>query len=239
METTIETRLRKLRMPGMSACWQTWVETRQTSQLSLEDGMQLLLQAEEDTRRANRNARLVHNARFRYPACLEELTFDSQRGLERQQVMQLATCAYINDGQPVFITGPAGTGKSWVATALGRQACMLGHKVRYFGTLKLFEHIALARATASVHRCFDQLAATDLIILDDFGLQRLDSQQMLDFMELVEDRHGRKSTIIVSQVPVSDWYEILSANTTAADAILDRLVHSANRITLKGGSLRK
>ena len=115
----------------------------------------------------------------------------------------------------------------------------LGHKVRYFGTQKLFEHISLARATASVHRCFDQLASTDLIILDDFGLQRLDNQQMLDFMELVEDRHGRKSTIIVSQVPVSDWYEILSANTTAADAILDRLVHSAHRITLKGGSLRK
>ena len=126
-----------------------------------------------------------------------------------------------------------------LATALGRQACMLGHKVRYFSTLKLFEHIALASATASVHRCFDQLAATNLIILDDFGLQRLDSQQMLDFMELVKDRHGRKSTVIVSQVPVSDWYEILSANTTAADAILDRLVHSANRITLKGGSLRK
>ena len=97
----------------------------------------------------------------------------------------------------------------------------------------------MTRATASVYWYFDQLAATDLIILDDFGQQRLDSQQMLDFMELVEDRHGRKSTIIVSQLPVSDWYEILSANTAAADDILDRLVRSANRITLKGGSLRK
>lgn len=226
-------------MPGMAECWSSWTETHQTGQISLEDGMALLLQAEEDARRVNRTARLVQRAHFRYQACIEELNFDSSRGLDRKSIMQLATCSFIRDALPVFITGPAGTGKSWLATAIGRQACMLGFKVRYFGSQKLFEHIALARMTSSVHKCIDQLSSVDLLIIDDFGLQRLDNQQVLDLMEVVEDRHGRKSTLIASQLPVSEWYEVLSVNTTAAEAILDRMVHSAVRFMLKGDSLRK
>lgn len=239
MDLSIETRMRQLRMPGMAACWSAWTETHQTKQLTLEDGAALLLQAEEDARRANRTARLMQKAHFRYPACIEELRTDASRGLDRQQVSELATCSFIRNALPVFVTGPAGTGKSWLATAIGRQACMLGFKVRYFGSQKLFEHIALARLTSSVHKCFDQLSAADLLIIDDFGLQKLDSQQVLDLMEFVEDRHGRKSTMIASQLPVSEWYGLLEVNTTAADAILDRIVHSAIRILLKGDSLRK
>lgn len=239
MDITTETRMRQLRMPGMAACWSAWTETHRTQQITLEDGMAMLLQAEEDARRANRTARLVQNARFRYPACIEELRLETSRGLDKQSVTQLSTCSFIREALPVFITGPAGTGKSWLATAIGRQACMLGHKVRYFGTQKLFEHIALARLTSTVHKCFDQLSSTELLIIDDFGIRCLDSQQVLDLMEIVEDRHGRKSTMIVSQLPVSEWYGILSVNTTAADAILDRLVHSAVRFMLKGDSLRK
>jgi DNA replication protein DnaC len=116
---------------------------------------------------------------------------------------------------------------------------MNGLKVAYFNLYRLFEEITLARVSSSLHRFFDRLAQTDLLILDDFGMKVLDSQQLLDFMEIIEDRHGKKATIIVSQLPVSDWYDILQKNTTAADAILDRLVHTAVRIELKGDSMRR
>lgn len=235
----ITNRLKGLRLPGMAACWASWQETRSTDGLTLQDGLQLLLQAEEDTRKENRNNRLLKEARFRYQATLEELNYDTTRGLNKLDVMTLASGEYIRRGVPVLITGPAGTGKSWLATALGYQACLSGFKVRYFGIQKLFEEITLARMQSSLHKFFDKMAQTDLLILDDWAVRKLDGQQVLDFMELIEDRHGRKSTIIVSQVPVADWYDMLDANTTAADAILDRIVHAAVRFTLSGQSLRK
>ena len=130
-------------------------------------------------------------------------------------------------------------GKSWLASALGHQACMNGYKVVYFNLYRLFEKIALARVSGTLHRFFSKLAQTDLLIIDDFGIKVLDGQQLLDFMEIIEDRHGQKSTIIVSQLAVSNWYDVLKKNTTAADAILDRIVHTAVRFDLKGESMRK
>jgi len=153
--------------------------------------------------------------------------------------MELATCAYIKGGVPIIITGPAGTGKSWLATALGHQACMLGFKVRYYNIFKLFEQIAMARMEGTLTKFFNRIADTDLLIIDDFGVRSLDKQQMLDFLELMEDRHAMKSTIIVSQLPVANWYDMMKSNSTAADAILDRIVHTAQRFELKGSSLRK
>ena len=136
-------------------------------------------------------------------------------------------------------SGAAGTGKSWLGTALGHQACMNGMRVAYYNVYRLFEEIALARISSTLHRFFSKLAQTDLIILDDFGMKVLDGQQLLDFMEIIEDRHGQKATIIISQLPVSDWYGIMEGNTTAADAILDRLVHTSVRFELKGASMRQ
>ena len=153
--------------------------------------------------------------------------------------MELATCAYIKGGIPVIITGPAGTGKSWLATVLGHQACMMGFKVRYYNVFKLFEQIAMARMEGTLTRFFNKIADTDLLIIDDFGVRSLDKQQMLDFLELMEDRHAMKSTIIVSQLPVANWYDMMKSNSTAAGAILDRIVHTAQRFELKGESLRK
>lgn len=228
-----------LHMPGMKAAWEAMRETRKADTLNLADGLQILLQAETDSRRNNRNARLLKNARFRYACTVEEIDFDPVRGLDRGTVMQLATCEYIRNGLPVIITGAAGTGKSFLATALGQQACMLGLKVRYFGMQKLLEEITQHRLAGTLPRFFDRMSATDLIIIDDFGMRRLDAQQMLDFMELIEDRHGRCATIFVSQVPVADWYDLMMENTTAADAILDRIVHTAIRFNLKGESRRK
>jgi DNA replication protein DnaC len=214
-------------------------ETRTVDSLSLRDGLEILLQSEHDSRRNNRNNRLIKEARFRYTSSIEQMNFDTTRGLDRSTIMELATCDYIRKGLPVIITGAAGTGKSYLATALGYQACLMGLKVRYFGLQKLFEEIALYRIAGTLPRFFNKVSATDLIIIDDFGLRKLDSQQMLDFMELIEDRHGRHSTIFISQVPVADWYDLMEVNSTAADAILDRIVHTAVRFELKGDSLRK
>jgi len=235
----ITTFTKELRLPGMENCWRSLIETRRVDGMSLRDGLQLLPSAESEQRKENRNARLLKTANFRYQATIVETQFDASRGLDKNRVMELATCAYIKGGIPVIITGSAGTGKSWLATALGHQACMLGFKVRYYNIFKLFEQIAMARMEGTLTKFFNRIADTDLLIIDDFGVRSLDKQQMLDFLELMEDRHAMKSTIIVSQLPVANWYDMMKSNSTAADAILDRIVHTAQRFELKGSSLRK
>lgn len=226
-------------MSGMASAWETMRETRKYDSLTLTDGLQLLLQAETDARRENRNARLHKQARFRYSCAIEEIDFDPLRGIDRNTVIRMATGDYIRQGLPVIITGAAGTGKSFLATALGQQACLMGMHVRYFGLQKLFEEITVSRVAGTLPRFFDKLSAVELLIIDDFGMRCLDAQQMLDFMEIIEDRHGRHATIFVSQVPIANWMELMAENTTAAEAILDRIVHTAVRFDLKGSSRRR
>lgn len=238
MDEIIST-LKSLHLPGMAQQWAVLQETHQTEVLSLCDGMRLLCQAERDQRKEHRNARLVKNAHFRYYSCIEQMAFDSTRGLEKSRVLELANCNYIRQGIPIIITGASGTGKSWLASALGHQACLMGHSVLYFNMSKLLEEIALARIQGQIAKFFEKVGKTELLILDDFGVKVLDGQQLLDFMEIMEDRHGRMATIIVSQLPVANWYDIMQSNTTAADAILDRIVHSATRFELKGESMRR
>lgn len=235
----IANEFKSLRMPGMAQCWLALQETRKADSLTLSEGLLLLLQSEKDQRKGNRNARLIKDAHFRYQVYIEDLTFDAARGLERNRVIGLTTCDYIRNGVPITITGASGTGKSGLGTALGYQACMNGFKVAYFNMQKLFEHITMARIESTLPKFFDRLAQTDLLILDDFGMKILDGQQLLDFMEIIEDRHGKKSTIIISQLPVADWYDVLKKNTTAADAILDRIIHSAHRFELTGDTWRR
>jgi DNA replication protein DnaC len=215
------------------------LETRKIDSLSFYEGIQLLVQAEKDQRKENRNMRLISAARFRYQVTIEEFNFDAARGLERGKIMQMATCEYIKQGAPILITGPTGTGKSWLATALGYHACLMGFKVAYFNIQKLFETVTLHRIEATLPKFFEKMAKMDLLIIDDFGVKAMDGQQLLDFMELMEDRHARKATIIMSQLPVADWYDVMLSNTTAADAILDRIVHTAYRFELKGDTMRK
>ncbi len=231
--------LKSLRMPGMAHYWATMQETRQTESLSLRDGLQLLIQAELDNRTQSRNSRLVKNTRFRYQASISEVIYDSRRSVDKQKVLNLTTCDYVKNGMSVLITGAAGTGKSWLGTALGHQACMNGYKVAYYNLYRLFEEVCLARISSTLHRFFARLAQTDLLILDDFGMKVLDGQQLLDFMEIIEDRHGQKATIIISQLPVANWYDVMKGNTTAANAILDRLVHTSVRFELQGESMRQ
>lgn len=234
----IESQMAQLRLHGMARSFQALMETRQALELSLSDGLALLLQAEHDERNNRRYARLRKNAAFRYPASLEQLSYGPARGLDKSLISRLATADYLEKGESVLITGATGCGKSFLASALGHQACMQGYTVAYFNVQKLLLQTKLARAAGTIARLFEQLAKTRLLILDDFGLTSLDANQRLDFLDIIEDRHATHATIIASQLPVASWYDIIG-EPTIADAILDRLVHTSHRIELKGDSLRK
>lgn len=234
----IETQMSKLRLHGMAKSWSALQESRKLQQLSLSEGMEILLQSEEEDRQNRRFKRLEYQAGFRYKVALEEVHADPARGIDKSLIANLSTGGYIQKGESVLITGATGCGKSFLSSALGHQACFQGYKVAYFNTQKLMQKIKLARIEGTIYKFIEKLAKTDLFILDDFGLTHLDKQQQIDLMEIIEDRHNRKSTIIASQLPVGSWYETIGEETIA-DAILDRLVHTSHRIEIKGESLRK
>lgn len=234
----VKSSLLSLKLSGMAICLQSLYETRKVHELSLSDGLQLLIQAEKDQRWSNRYGRLIKNAGFRYQATLDQLDTGKQRGIDASQINTLAIGTYLKNGEAILISGCAGVGKSFLASAFGHQACRQGHAVTYCNVQKLMNQLKVARLDGSFLKSMERLAKVDLLILDDFGLTPLDSNQQNDFMELIEDRHARKSTIIASQLPVSAWFDVFP-EATVADAILDRIVHTSHRIELKGDSLRK
>lgn len=234
----IETQLRQLRLHGMSRSWTALMETRKHHELSFAEGMEVLLQAEEDDRSGKRFERLQKNAHFRYQASVQELHMDASRGLDKSLMSNLATGEYIAKGEAILISGATGTGKSFLASALGHHACSQGYKVTYYNLQKLLLKTKMSRIDGTIYKFFDKLSKAELLILDDFGLTHLEQQQRMDFMEIIEDRHASSATIIASQLPVANWYDIIGEETIA-DAILDRMVHTSYRIELKGESLRK
>lgn len=222
----------------MQRAYQTLLETGQQQALTNDEVISLLIQSEWEQRQTRKVNRYLHNAHFRYQASLEELDFDSNRNLDKTLIMQLAECSFIKRKEDVLITGPTGVGKSYMASVFGRQACINGYKVVYFNTQKLFARLKMSKGDGSYIKEIARIEKHDVLILDDFGLAPLDNPQRDALMEIIEDRHGRKSTIISSQLPVSSWYEIIG-ESTIADAILDRLVHKSHRLELKGTSMRK
>lgn len=234
----IQTQLSQMRLHGMANAYKNLSETRQLQKLDLNQGLELLLQSEELERQNRRFKRLEHKAGFRYKASVEEIKTDAARGFSSQLIASLSTGNYIENGESVLITGATGCGKSFLASALGHQACVQGYSVAYYNSQKLFLQMKLSRLQGTIIRFFEKLSKIRLLILDDFGLTHLENQQQMDLMEIIEDRHAKMSTIITSQLPVASWYDLIGEETIA-DAILDRLVHTSHRIELKGESLRK
>jgi len=206
--------------------------------MTSDEMVSMLVNTEWDDRNNRRIERQMHNARFRYKANIEQLHFDVDRNLDKNQLMRMAECTFIQRKENLLITGSTGIGKSFIASAIGNQACTLGFKVLYTNTTKLFTRLKMAKADGSYIKEIAKIERQDLLILDDFGLQPLDASNRSVLMEIIEDRHGNRSTIITSQLPVAEWYEVIGEQTIA-DAILDRVVHNAHRMELEGESLRR
>ena len=236
-QETLE-KIKKLKLLGMARAYQTSLENNKLQQLSADELITLLVEAEWDDR-LNRNIeRRLRNAKFRYQSSIETIDFGADRNLDRNQMMRFAECTYLRKKENILITGSTGIGKSHIATALGHQACTLGFKVYYANMAKLFSKLRMGKADGSYIREISRIERQDLLILDDFGLLPIDNQNRSALMEIIEDRHKKASMIITSQLPVNRWHEVIREKPIA-DAILDRIVHDAHRIELKGESLRK
>ncbi|MGD0455958.1 MAG: IS21-like element helper ATPase IstB [Solirubrobacteraceae bacterium] len=230
-------KMKQMKFYGMVRAFRTSMENGSMSTMTADQMVSLLVDSEWDDRDNRRIERQMRNARFRYKANVEQLHFDIDRNLDKNQLMRLSECTFIQRKENLLITGSTGIGKSYIASAIGNQACILGYKVLYVNTAKLFFKLKMAKADGSYIREIAKIERQDLLILDDFGLQPMDGYNRSMLMEIVEDRHGNRSTIITSQLPVAQWYEVIGEQTVA-DAILDRIVHDAHRLELVGESLR-
>jgi DNA replication protein DnaC len=231
-------KLTQMRLPGMVRAFRATMETGLKQSFTPDELVSHLVDTEWDERYNRKLTRLIKAAHFRYPASFEEIDLEYPRNLEKNLLLRLSEKGWIEAHQFVLVTGPTGTGKSFVVSALGHQACMHGFRTEYYSCSKLFKQLKLARADGSYLKALVRIQKLDLFILDDIGLEPFDAQSRMALLEILEDRIGRRSTIIVSQIPIAMWHQIIG-DPTIADAICDRIFHSSHRIELKGESMRK
>ena len=230
--------LNALGLQGMARAFGELIDNPDAAGLGHADWLALLLDREAVHRQDKRLSARLRHARLRHKALPEDIDYRSQRSLDRGLMAALLKGDWIRAAENLIISGPTGVGKSWLACALGHKACRDNHSVLYVRAPKLFDELALAHGDGSIARRFKSLGAVELLILDDWGLEPLDAQGRHDLLEILEDRYGRKSTLITSQLPVNAWHTVIG-EATYADAILDRLVHNAHRLDLSGDSLRR
>ena len=231
-------KLKELKLHGMHKAFEAAINSRENQSLTADEILTHLVEAEHNYRETIKIKNNIYRAKFRYTSSVEEINFSQSRNLNKNQFMRLADCSYIDKKENIIITGATGVGKSYLASALGNQACTKGYKVRYYNMTKLFSSLKMSKADNTYLKEIGRIEKQDLLILDDFGLHPIDPATRLALLEIIEDRHAKSSTIIASQVPVLKWHELLGEQTVA-DAILDRIVHSSQRIELLGESLRK
>ena len=228
----ILSKMSSMRLDGMYSLYKNMVGSGQCDTITNEEFLTMLINAEWDNRENNRVERALKEAKFRYQAAIENIRYDDDRGLDKSQIIRLSDCSYITQAKNILITGFTGTGKSYLASAFGHQACYNGYRVMYHNAQKLFAKLKNAKADDTYCKLIAKIAKQDLLIIDDFGLHILDDIDRLILLEIMEDRYGIKSTIISSQLPVKVWYDIIG-ESTIADAIMDRLVNGAFRIEIK------
>lgn len=234
---TVE-KLRHMRINAMADLHLQHVKNNQLGTLTADEYLALLTDHEWEERQNKKINRLIKHAGFRQKATLADIDYSATRTLDKNMFQRLARLDFIKRNENVIITGLTGVGKSFLAQAIGHQACMMEYKVLYSITSRLFKRLKLSRMDGTYMNDINKLAKTDVLILDDFGLQAFDKQDRESLMDIIEDRHSKKTTIVASQIPVSVWYDIIGEGTIA-DAILDRLVNASHRIDLNGPSLRK
>jgi DNA replication protein DnaC len=232
------TTLRGFKLFGMAEALEQQLGDPQLQSLSFEERMGLLIDRESTSRENRRLTRLLRLAKLREQACFEDIDYRHPRGLQKSQFAPLSACNWVRKAQNICLSGPTGTGKTFLACALGHAACRQGLSVRYWRLPRLFETVRIAHGDGSYARLLTSMAKTDLLILDDWGLQKPATQERHDLLEVLEDRYGKRATLVTSQLPVKNWHAYLG-EPTVADAILDRLVHNAHKIQLTGDSMRR
>lgn len=234
---TIE-KLNQMRLFGMAQLHAQHLKNNQLNELTADEYLALLTEHEWEERQNSKVERLLKKASFRQQARVEDVNFQATRNLDKNMFMRLSSLEFMSRNENIIITGPSGVGKSYLAQALGHQACLQGEKVLYTVTSRLLARLKLSKIDGTYARELKKIASVKLLIMDDFGLQAFDNYGREALMDIIDDRHTHSSTIISAQIPVSAWYDLIGENTIA-DAILDRIVNSSHRIDLKGESLRK
>jgi DNA replication protein DnaC len=233
------TKLKTLRLDAMATAWTDQQRNAEATKLAFDERFGLLVDAEWLCRENKRLARCLKEAKLKLAeACVEDIDYPARRELDRAVVRQLATCRWVDEHHNVVITGATGTGKTFIACALAQQACRRGHRAFYRRATRLFEELTLAHADGSYIRLLGKLARIDLLVLDDWGMAPVRDQDRRDLLEILDDRHGTRSTIMTSQLPIAKWHDYLG-DPTQADAVCDRVLSNAHRIVLKGPSRRK
>lgn len=230
--------MKSMRLAGMAQTHYDHVHGQLFEQYTTDQYVTLLVDQEWESRHNKKMNTLLKNARFRSQASIEDIDYTAPRGLDQNTFERLATLSFLDKNQNIIITGPTGIGKSYLAQAIGRKACIELHRTLYFSTARLLDEIQLARAQGTYHTIMNRLHKAKLLILEDFGLLPFDQNGRQALMDIVEYKYDHASLIITSQIPVANWHQLIGEGTIA-DAILDRIIHHAHRITLQGESLRK
>ena len=231
-------KLHALKLTGMAAALADQSATPDITDLSFEERLGLLVDREMTERDNRRMSSRLRRAKLRHAAILEDIDYRNSRGLDKGLVQSLASCQWVKEHLNVLITGPTGVGKTWLACALAHKACREGYTAQYVRLTRLLRGLTIAKGDGQYSKLLTSLAKVDVLILDDWGLMKLSAENRRDLLEVLEDRHGRRSTIATSQLPIEEWHGIIG-DATLADAILDRLVHNAYKINLRGESMRK
>jgi DNA replication protein DnaC len=227
-----------LRLTGMLSALEKQQNIQDIESLSFDERLGLLLDREMTLRQSKRLQTRLKKAKLRHKAAVEDIDYRHPRKLDKGQVLKLCDCQWIKEHHNLIITGPTGIGKSWLACAFAHKACREGYTALYTRLPRLMQEVGISRGDGRFFKLMKELFKTDLLVLDDWGVNPMKPEQLRDLLEILEDRHGLRSTLVTSQLPIEKWHEYLG-DPTLADAILDRLIHSAHRMNLNGDSMRK